>query len=131
MPPATTTPLLPLALRLLGLLFVVGVYPLTVLWPSGWAWEPGQSTYLPMIIGIYATLGVFLLRAARAPARNLSLLWFTVWSSVVHAGVMAVHAVGDARHVGHLWGDVAGLLLVAAILAWLLVRDRSWRPPRS
>ena len=32
-----------IALRVVGILFVVGVYPLTVLWPSGWAWHAGQS----------------------------------------------------------------------------------------
>src|SRR2546427_6599062 len=41
-------------------------------------------SYLQMILGIYVTLGVFLLLAARDPLRNLSLIWFTVWSSIVH-----------------------------------------------
>ena len=30
---------LPLALRAVGVVMVVGIYPLTVLWPSGWAWH--------------------------------------------------------------------------------------------
>ena len=41
-----------------------------------------------MIVGIYATLGGFLMMAARNPLENLSLIWFTVWSSVVHAAIM-------------------------------------------
>jgi len=28
---------LPLALRVVGVIFMFGIYPLTVLWPSGWA----------------------------------------------------------------------------------------------
>ena len=74
-----------------------------------------------MIVGVYATLGIFLIRAAANPAANRSLIWFTIWSSLVHAGIMAVQALQDARHVGHLFGDVPALLLVALVLG-LLVR---------
>lgn len=48
-----------LALRVLGLIFVFGVYPLTVFWPAGWAWHHGRSEYLEMIMVLYATLGLF------------------------------------------------------------------------
>ena len=72
-----------------------------------------------MIMGIYATLGVFLFIAANAPRQHLSLIWFTVWSSVVHAGIMAVQSIIDPKHIGHLWGDVTALLIVAAVLAYL------------
>jgi hypothetical protein len=72
-----------------------------------------------MILGIYMTLGVFLLLAARNPAQHLGLIWFTAWSSIVHAGVMAVHSFTDPGQMGHLWGDVAALLLTAAVLAAL------------
>lgn len=56
-----------IALILVGLIFVVGIYPLTIIWPSGWSWHTGQSEYLQMILGVYATLGVFLLVASRDP----------------------------------------------------------------
>src|SRR4051794_4837769 len=65
-----------IALRVFAVVFVLGVYPLTVLWPSGWAWNAGQSHYLQMIIGIYATLGVFLWLAAKDPMQHLSLISF-------------------------------------------------------
>ena len=29
------------ALLLVGLIFVVGIYPLTIIWPSGWSWHTG------------------------------------------------------------------------------------------
>ena len=109
--------LLRITLLVLGVIFIVGIYPLTRLWPSGWAWTPSQSEYLQMILAIYATLGVFLLRAAREPLAHLSLIWFTVWSSVVHAVVMAVQALRDPAERGHLPGDVLVLLLVGVILA--------------
>jgi hypothetical protein len=75
-----------------------------------------------MIVGIYATLGVFLMRAARDPAANASLIWFTVWSSVVHAGVMAYEAMRTPMQGGHLFGDVPALLLVALVLGLLMSR---------
>ena len=108
------------ALVVIGITFIVGIYPLTVLWPSGWAWHlSGQSLYLQMILGIYATLGVFLLLAARNPPGNLSLIWFTVWSSVVHGGIMAAQSWAYPEHHGHLLGDVPALFLIAAVLAFL------------
>ncbi len=61
-----------------GVIFIVGMYPLTIIWPSGWSWHAGQSGYLPMILDLYATLGVFLLIASRKPFAHLSLIWFTV-----------------------------------------------------
>jgi len=108
------------ALVLFGIIFVVGVYPLTIVWPSGWAWHMGgPSMYLQMILGIYATLGVFLLLAVRNPLANLSLIWFTVWSSVVHGGIMAAQSIVYPEHRGHLYGDVPALLLIAIVLAVL------------
>ncbi len=112
-----------IVLRLVGLIFVVGIYPLTIVWPDGWGWLPAQPQYLSMIIGIYATLGVFLLLAARNPLQHLSLIWFTVWSSIVHAGIMAYHSIQDATQRGHLWGDVAALVVVAVALAALTPRQ--------
>ena len=108
-----------IALRVVGLICLVGFYPLTVVWPSGWAWHSGQSHYLQMIIGIYATLGVFLLLAAKDPTRHLSLISFTIWSSIVHGLIMAVQSISNPEHIGHLYGDVPALLLVAAVLGYL------------
>jgi hypothetical protein len=122
------TKYLRVALFLVGLLFIVGIYPLTIIWPSGWSWHTGQSNYLQMILGIYATLGVFLLIASRNPLAHLSLIWFTVWSSIVHAGIMAVQSLANPEHRAHLWGDVPGLLVVAAVLALLTLRTVA---PRS
>ena len=117
---------LPIALRLVGLIFIVGIYALVIAWPSGWSWHTGQSHHLPhylqMILGVYATLGVFLLIASRNPLAHLSLIWFTVWSSVVHAGIMAAQSLVNSEQRGHLLGDVPALLVVAAVLAVLTPR---------
>jgi hypothetical protein len=82
-----------------------------------------------MIFSIYMTLGIFLLLAARDPARHLSLIWFTVWSSLAHGTVMMIHSITDAGQAGHLWGDVAGLYITAAVLA-LLARGLGAEAPR-
>ena len=112
------------ALVVVGLIFTFGIYPLGVLWPSGWTWGHGHSHYLMMILGVYATLGVFLLLASRNPEAHRSLIWFTVWSSVVHAVIMAFQALADGAERGHLLGDVPALLIVAIVLATLTPRDR-------
>ena len=59
--------LLQIALIAFGVVFCL-VYPFAIVWPSGWAWHegpPAASDYFIMIVGIYAALGVFLIRASR------------------------------------------------------------------
>jgi len=119
---ATRLLLLRIALIVVGLTFIFGIYTLGIVWPSGWAWGQGHSHYLMMIIGVYATLGVFLLVASQDPYAHRSLIWFTVWSSVVHAVIMGVQGFTDPAERGHLIGDVPALFLVAIILAVLMPR---------
>jgi hypothetical protein len=122
--------LLKLALIVFGVVFCL-IYPLSMLWPSGWAWHAGapyESDYFMMIVGVYATLGVFLILASRDPAANRSLILFTIVSSVVHAAIMAVQAVQMPEHMGHLYGDVPALILVAVVLGVLLPSAKSPRP---
>ncbi|HYA34433.1 MAG TPA: DUF6632 domain-containing protein [Candidatus Binataceae bacterium] len=111
-----------IALILVGVVFLAGVYPLMIVWPSGWAWHTGHSDYPLMIVGIYATLGVFLIMAARDPLKHLSLIWFTVWSSIVHGVIMAVQSFEGPENHGHLLGDVPALIVVAVVLAILTPR---------
>lgn len=122
MPDSTRLRYLRIALIVFGVIFTFGIYPLGVLWPSGWTWGQGHSHYLMMIIGVYATLGIFLMLAAKNPTAHTSLIWFTVWSSVVHAVIMAVQSFADGKERGHLLGDVPALLLVAIVLAALTPR---------
>ena len=118
----TKEKLLKMALRLFGVVFLL-VYPLSMVWPSGWVWHGGDGVYyFQMIVGVYAVLGIFLILAANKPREYRSLIWFTVWSSVVHALIMAAQAIGDQSEHGHLVGDVPALLLVAAVLGFLAPR---------
>ena len=113
------------ALIATGAIFIFGIYPLSLIWPSGWTWGHGHSHYLTMILGVYATLGVFLLLASQDPYAYRSIIWFTVWSSLVHAAIMAMQSFGDGAERGHLVGDVPALLLVALVLAALTPRKAS------
>jgi hypothetical protein len=112
-----------IALIVIGLT-CFALYPLGLVWPSGWVWGHGHSHYLMMIVGIYATLGVFLLVASRNPDAHRSLIWFTIWSSLVHAAIMAVQSLSDAGERGHLIADVPALILMAIVLAALMPRSK-------
>jgi uncharacterized protein DUF6632 len=111
-----------IVLIVVGLIFTLGIYPLMQVWPAGWRWTPNQPEYEQMILGVYATLGIFLLIASRNPMQHRSLIWFTVWSSVVHGLVMAMHSIQNPVERGHLVGDVPALLIVAVALALLTPR---------
>jgi hypothetical protein len=108
-----------IALVAVGLAFIFGIWALSILWPSGWSWHEGRSYYFEMILAVYATLGIFLVLAARNPLAHKSLIAFTVWSSVAHGAVMAVQSFQGEHHMGHLTGDVATLFAVAAVLGVL------------
>ncbi len=116
-----------IALILVGVIFMAGIYPLMIIWPSGWTWHTGHSDYPMMIVGIYATLGVFLISAARNPLEHRSLIWFTVWSSVVHAAIMTVQSFEAPENHGHLLGDVPALIFVAVLLGVLTPRGERAR----
>ena len=115
---------LKIALRVFGIIFLF-VYPLSLVWPSGWVWHGGEGMYyLQMIVGVYAVWGVFLILAANNPGANRSLISFTVWASVVHAAIMTAQALGDEHETGHLIGDVPALFFVAIVL-WYLSPGKS------
>ena len=113
------------ALYVFGAIFVVGVWIMMTIWPAGWGWEPRQPEYEQMIIGVYATLGIFLIRAAKNPLQHLSLIWFTIWSSVVHAVIMMVQALRDTAEKDNLIGDIPALFLIAFVLWFLMPKASS------
>jgi hypothetical protein len=113
-----------------GLIFLFGVYPLMMyFWPSGWRWSPNQPEYEQMILGVYATLGIFLLLASRNPSEHRSLIAFTAWSSLVHAGIMAVQPFQNASERGHLMGDIPALVIVGVALIALAPAKQSIAKP--
>lgn len=116
---------LKVALIIFGIIFIAGIPVMMMwLWPSGWSWLPRQPEYEQMIMGLYATLGVFLILAAKDPLANASLIWFTVWSSIVHGGIMLIQAIVDETERANMLGDVPALFLVAVVL-WYLMPKRA------
>ena len=104
-------------LVLVGLLFSAGILPMVIMVRS--VLQPRSDNALPIVIrtadeammlSLYATLGIFLLLAARAPSAHRSVIAFTAWSSFAHAAVMAVMSfqLPTAR---------AELLITAAVLS--------------
>jgi hypothetical protein len=128
-----TNPLLSAALLLFGALYCL-LYPMLLIWPSGWAWHqgsPAASDYFMMICFVYIVMGIFMIRAARQPAAHASLIWFVIWSSAAHAAVMTWEAFRTPMMLGHLVGDIPALVIASGLLAFLMLRERVARPATS
>ena len=102
---------LKVVLVLVGLLFLAGLYPMTLFLMR----EPA----LAMMLSLYVTLGIFLLLATRNPSANRTLIAFTAWSSFAHAAVMAAQAYQMASVRGHLLGGGAALVIIGVALIFL------------
>lgn len=123
----TKTKYLSFALYAIGVIFIIGVPAMMmVVWPEGWSWSPSQPEYEQMIMGIYITLGIFLIRAAKKPMEHASLIWFTIWSSIVHGAIMLVQALIDETEHANMLGDIPALFAVALLL-WYLMPDNADR----
>ena len=96
-------------LVLVGALFLAAVYPLTLSFR--------QEPSLAMMLSVYASLGVFLLLAARDPSAHRSLIAFTAWSSFAHAGLMAAQVYRRVIDRVELAGVVALLVIGVALVA--------------
>ncbi|WP_299948912.1 DUF6632 domain-containing protein, partial [uncultured Microbulbifer sp.] len=80
---------LPIALKVIGLFFIFGVYPMMRLaWPPGWGWIPPYQQYQVIGLVIYATLGVCLILSTRNIAANIGLIWFTIWLNLICGSTM-------------------------------------------
>jgi Na+/H+ antiporter NhaA len=107
-------------LALTGLFFVAGIYPLITSLP-----QRHQSDYPDqMMLGIYFTLGIFLLLAIRNPAANRSLIAFTGWSSIAHAAIMTAQSI----QIGSERTELPALGVVGFISIVLIVMNTGKRP---
>src|SRR5277367_4990509 len=92
-----------IVLGVVGALFLATAYPMVVF--------VRQEPALSMMFSLYVTLGVFLLLAIRNPWAGRSVIAFTAWSSVAHAGWMGMQA---ACHMVAS-GEMIGVAVLAAI----------------
>jgi hypothetical protein len=100
---------LKVVLVVLGLLFSAAVIPLMMM--------VKQDPALAMMMSLYATLGVFLLLAARNPSAHRSLIAFTAWSSFAHAGVMSFQAFLNMISRRELIGSAVFAAIGVALIA--------------
>ena len=90
------------------------IYPLVTSFVAGL--RPTGGTTAPMFYTILATLGVFLVLAARNPSAYRSLIAYAVWSSFAHTAVMALMALQLPTKRGELLSGVAVTGLSALLL---------------
>ncbi len=100
---------LKIVLGVVGVLFLATAYPMVVFVRE----EPALS----MMLSLYVTLGVFLLLAIRNPWASRSVIAFTAWSSLVHAGWMGMQA--ECHMVA--MGEMIGVAVLAVIGVGLIV----------
>ena len=111
-------------LRVFGVAFIF-IIPMMKLDPlGGWAWSPAQWEYEMMIQGVYMTLGVMMIIASNDPVRHSMFVWFVVWSSVVHGGIMADQAAIDSHEMGHFLGDIPALFILALLAGYTLRKEQ-------
>ena len=111
---------LQIVLVVLGLAIAgANIYPLVTALVAGL--RPTGGTTAPMFWTIYATLGVFLVLAARNPSAHRSLIAYAAWSSVAHTAVMALMATQLPTKRGEL---LAGVAVTGR-------RRRPWRATRG
>ena len=105
-----------IVLALVGLLiFVFAIIPVvqSIL-------QAPRCTAGPMLNAVLATLGVFVVLAARNPSAHRSLILFAVWSSFAHAAIMLVTSFQVPAQRGVLLFSagvtaLAGVLLLATV----------------
>jgi tryptophan-rich sensory protein len=84
--------------------------------------RPTGGTTAPMFYTTLATLGVFLVLAARNPSAHRSLIAYAVWSSFAHTAVMALMAIQLPTRRGELLAGMA-VTGLAAVLLFVLARS--------
>lgn len=112
-------------LVLTGLACLAGLYPLLGALRDGTATTINRQDQ--MILGIYISLGVFLLIAAWNPRQHRSLILFAGWSTLAHDGVMIVQGI----QYHDLRNDLLGFAIIAVIGVALIALTPASQPRAS
>ncbi|HEU5186854.1 MAG TPA: DUF6632 domain-containing protein [Gemmatimonadaceae bacterium] len=114
---------LKVVLVLVGLVFVAGILPMVIMVRSLLQDANGrplpialQTANEAMVLSLYATLGLFLLLAARDPSAHRSLIAFAAWSNFAHAAVMAVMSIQLQAARTEWLGTAVALVIIGALL---------------
>ena len=115
---------LKIVLILVGLFFSAAISPVI-----GGLHNPVTSdTGDTVQMAIYATLGIFLLIAARNPPAHRSLIVFAAWSSFAHAAVMWILGFEIPEALTGFLGDSAIFVVIGMALIALTPREPSAEP---
>ena len=71
------------------------------------------------------TLGVMMIIASKEPVQHYMFVWFVVWSSIVHGGIMAYQAIIDDHEMGHFLGDIPALFILAILAGYTLRKEQA------
>lgn len=105
---------LKVVLIVVGLFFTAAIYPAL----GGLRSPVNSDTGDTMMMGLYCTLGIFLLLAVRNPSAHRSLIAFAAWSSFAHAAVMSTLGFEMAEErSGFLIGSAMLVVIGVALLA--------------
>lgn len=81
----------------------------------------GLHPYFFMLLGVYLSWAVLMIRGAKDPRAAIALFDFGILANLVHAGMMIPQALIYPNELAHLWADIPALLAIVAVL-WI------WRP---
>jgi len=120
-------------LVIVGIIFIFGIYPLSIVWPAGWTWHAsGRSIYLEMILGVYRDARCFAAAGLTASAEKLEPIWV---HCVVECGAWRHHGRAGAAVSGSIagicWATCRRCCLVALALAVLTVRAKKGAPQEA
>ena len=106
-------------LVLVGLLYLAWVIPLfQSLWHSIWL-QDHQDAFA-MFMSVNIVLGVFLLLAAKQPARHRSLIAFGAWSTLAHAFTMTIMSLEAWSYGVHRRDGPQDIVIIGGIGILLL-----------
>ena len=71
------------------------------------------------------TLGIMMIIASKDPVKHAMFVWFVVWSSIVHGGIMAYQAAIDTDEMGHFLGDIPALFILAILAGYTLRKEQA------
>ena len=131
-----------MVMRLVGWTLSVGLVALLFIYPPGFLWGaapeafphlgPGHPAspyhglhpYLFMIMALYVSYAILMIRGAHDPKANVALFDFGILSSVLHGLVMIPQSFYYPNEHAHMWADIPALAVVAVVL-WI------WHPNRT
>jgi len=104
---------LKIVLVLFGLLFLAGLIPLVLSLLARNHADAGT----PMLMSLYAALGVFLLVAVRNPSAHRSLIAYAAWANIAHGTVMLIQRFQFLGDRDLQFGSLAAIAIGAILLA--------------